>query len=181
MHELTINQTKLVIKQGDITQEIVDVIVNAANSALAGGGGVDGAIHRAAGPSILEECAQFGGCPTGGAVITGAGNLRVKHILHTVGPVWEGGEEGEDALLRSAYQNSLALASLKGCKSIAFPSISTGAYGYPIQDAAPIAMETCVSYVRGNPSFEELRFVLFSDSDEKIYQRELEKIRLSIQ
>lgn len=158
--------TDLVLKEGDITREEVDVIVNAANSSLLGGGGVDGAVHRAGGPTILEECrairARQGGCPTGEAVITGAGRLRARHVVHTVGPVWEGGHAGEPDLLASAYRKSLALAAANGARTIAFPSISTGIYGYPIARAAPLALGVARDYALAHPDFTEIRFVLFS-------------------
>lgn len=158
--------TDLILKEGDITREEVDAIVNAANSGLLGGGGVDGAIHRAGGPAILEECraivARQGGCPTGEAVITGAGRLRARHVVHTVGPVWEGGRSGEPDLLASAYRNSLALAAANGARTIAFPSISTGVYGYPLAEAAPLALSVARDYALAHPDFAEIRFVLFS-------------------
>lgn len=158
--------TELILKQGDITRETVDAIVNAANSSLLGGGGVDGAIHRAGGPSILAECraivARQGGCPTGEAVITGAGRLQARHVVHTVGPVWRGGAAGEPDLLASAYRNSLALAAAHGAWTIAFPSISTGVYGYPLAQAAPLALAVARDYALSHPDFAEIRFVLFS-------------------
>jgi O-acetyl-ADP-ribose deacetylase (regulator of RNase III) len=158
--------TDLILKQGDITREEVDAIVNAANSSLLGGGGVDGAIHRAGGPSILEECrairARQGGCPTGEAVITGAGHLRARYVVHAVGPVWQGGHADEPALLASAYRNSLALAAAHGARTIAFPSISTGIYSYPLDLAAPLALGVARDFALAQPAFDEIRFILFS-------------------
>jgi O-acetyl-ADP-ribose deacetylase len=169
-----VGKIKFVIKQGDITKESVDAVVNAANSSLLGGGGVDGAIHRAGGRAILEECkiirAEQGGCPTGEAVITTGGDLPALYVIHTVGPVWRGGQQGEEELLRNAYRNSLNLAASKGLHSVAFPSISTGVYGYPIEKAAPVALETAREFAQTPSSIEEIRFVLFSDADEKIYR-----------
>ena len=133
---------KITIKQGDITLEDIDVIVNAANTSLFGGGGVDGAVHKAAGPGVLEECRKIGGCPIGDAVITNAGNLKAKRIIHAVGPIWHGGNDGESAALINAYKNSFLLAKKENLRSIAFPAISTGAYGYPIEEAAKIARTT---------------------------------------
>lgn len=172
---VTFFQTDFWIKQGDITEESIDIIVNAANPSLLGGGGVDGAIHRAAGPSLLQECAQIGGCFTGGAVVTKAGDLSAKYVVHTVGPIWNGGDEGEADLLRSSYQNSLTLAVLKGCTSIAFPSISTGTYKYPIVQAAPIALQTCIHFVQSNQTLKEIRFILHSESDQAVYESALAK------
>ncbi|MEW6046452.1 MAG: O-acetyl-ADP-ribose deacetylase, partial [Bacillota bacterium] len=154
--------------------------VNAANSSLMGGGGVDGAIHRAGGPRILEECkaivARQGSLPTGKAVITTGGRLTARYVIHTVGPVWRGGRYGEPELLASAYRNSLALAAEKGLATVAFPSISTGAYGYPIEEAAPVAVEAVVHFIRertirGGLSLREVRFVLFSRPDFEVYRR----------
>ncbi len=165
----------ITLTQGDITQQNVDAIVNAANSSLMGGGGVDGAIHRAGGPAILEECkkivARQGRCPTGRAVITTAGNLPAKFVIHTVGPVWSGGPgapgQREDALLADAYRNSLALAAENHVRTIAFPSISTGAYRFPIDRAARIALQTTAA---AQSDFDEIRFVLFSSADLAVYQ-----------
>lgn len=179
---MKVNKTTFSIKQGDITQEVVDVIVNAANSGLLGGGGVDGAIHRAAGPSVLEECAAIresqGKCPTGGAVITGAGNLRAKFIVHAVGPVWSGGERQEEQKLKDAYTNSLEVSARKGAKSIAFPAISTGAYRYPIKEAAGVALKVCADYAKSSEQFEEIRFILFSARDLRVYAEELAQLAL---
>ena len=158
----------IVIKFGDITRENADAIVNAANTRLAGGGGVDGAIHRAAGPTVMEECRKIGGCPTGEAVITNAGNLKAKKIIHTAGPVWRGGGGGEAGLLRNCYENSLRLAKEHGLKTVAFPAISTGVYGYPIEEATRIALNAGKKYVR---DFGEIRFVCFSQKDLDVYER----------
>ncbi len=163
---------KLIIKQGDITQEDVDVIVNAANSGLRGGGGVDGAIHWAAGPSVMQECRSIGSCPTGEAVITNGGNLKAKKIIHTVGPVWQGGSNGEPKLLENAYKNSMELAKANGLKKIAFPSIATGVYGYPIEKAAEIAIGVAKKYL---DDFTEVRFITFSNQDFEIYQNLLKE------
>ena len=162
--------------QGDITALDVDAIVNAANSSLMGGGGVDGAIHRAGGPEILEECLAVpegpgGRCPTGHAVVTGAGRLKAKWVIHTVGPVWRGGARGEEDLLRMAYENSLMRAREKGCVSVAFPSISTGVYRFPIERACAIATQTAAESVRAHGTPREVLFVLFSARDFEVYSR----------
>jgi len=166
------NNKRIVVKRGDITLEDTDAIVNAANSGLMGGGGVDGAIHRAAGPKVLEECkaivARQGRLPAGKAVITSGGNLKARYIIHTVGPVWSGGDRGEEELLASCYRETLRLADEQGIKSIAFPSISTGAYRYPIEKAAPVAIETVIDVLEQS-SVEEVRFILFSDHDYNVY------------
>lgn len=166
------NEKKIIAKQGNITLEATEAIVNAANSGLMGGGGVDGAIHRAAGPEILEECkaivAELGRLPTGKAVITSGGKLRARYIIHTVGPVWSGGDRREEELLASCYRESLWLAEAQGIKSIAFPSISTGAYRYPIEKAAPVAIGTVIDELPGT-GIEEVRFVLFSEHDLNVY------------
>ncbi len=162
--------------QGDITQQQVDAIVNAANEGLYGGGGVDGAIHRAAGPELAEECRRIrestGGCATGDAVVTGAGELPAKYVIHTVGPVWHGGGRNEPELLASCYRTSLQRAEELGAASVAFPAVSTGVYGYPVRDAAQIAFKTVREHVA--TSVDCVVFVLFSDRDYKVY-REIEQ------
>jgi len=162
--------------QGDITQCATDAIVNAANTSLLGGSGVDGAIHRIGGRAILEDCmairAKQGGCPTGEAVITTGGNLPAQYVIHTVGPVWNGGTKGEPALLRNAYHNSLALAMAHQLKTIAFPNISTGVYGFPKALAAQIAQETIQDFVVENPTaFERIIFVCFDDENYALYTK----------
>ncbi|HOU35966.1 MAG TPA: O-acetyl-ADP-ribose deacetylase [Candidatus Omnitrophota bacterium] len=158
--------------QGDITKVRVDAIVNAANRSLSGGGGVDGAIHRAAGPRLLDECRTLGGCETGQAKITGGYGLPAKFVIHTVGPVWYGGSHDEEKLLADAYRNSLALAVSRGLKSIAFPAISAGAYRFPFEKAAGIALSTVKKFIESHPdSLERVVFVLFSRSDYDVYLR----------
>ncbi|MCD6415617.1 MAG: O-acetyl-ADP-ribose deacetylase [Planctomycetes bacterium] len=160
--------------RGDITRQATDAIVNAANSALRGGGGVDGAIHRAGGPAIMEESRRIGRCPTGQAVITTAGDLPARKVIHTVGPRWRGGDSGEPALLAGAYRRSLQLAVDNGLSSVAFPSISTGAYGYPVEEAARVALRTVAQFLEQNPgSLELVRFVLFTQDDLCIYEQTL--------
>lgn len=172
--KVEIQNSVIEICQGDITTQAVDAIVNAANTRLAGGGGVDGAIHRAGGPSIMQECREIGGCPTGSAVITGGGNLPARFVIHTVGPVYKNATSGEPELLASAYLSCLELAEKKGITSLAFPSISTGVYGYPIQDAVKIALGTVSDYLKQQPTGIVLvRFVLFSDNDFGVYQNAL--------
>jgi O-acetyl-ADP-ribose deacetylase (regulator of RNase III) len=180
--EVTVNQARLAIIQGDITRQATDAIVNAANSGLMGGGGVDGAIHRAGGPAILEECKQIiakqGRLPAGKAVITTGGNLLAKHVIHTVGPIWHGGSKGEAALLESAYRESLKLAAEQKLASLSFPSISTGAYGYPVAEAARVAIRTAASFLTEQiTSVKEVVFVLFDPATYQAYSSALEEIR----
>ena len=166
---------RITLVQGDITTQQVDAIVNAANERLLGGGGVDGAIHRAAGPQLLAECRTIGGCPTGEARITKGYRLPARFVIHTVGPVWRGGEKGEPELLASCYRCSLQLAVNNGVKTVAFPSISTGVYGFPIELAAPIAIGTVQEFLAGESSLEEVRFVCFSSDDYVVYRQELQR------
>jgi O-acetyl-ADP-ribose deacetylase (regulator of RNase III) len=160
---------KLQVLQGDITTLAVDAIVNAANSSLLGGGGVDGAIHRAAGPGLLAECRNLGGCPTGEAKITAGYNLAARHVIHTVGPVYSGKPQDE-TLLTACYQNSLKLAADNNLASIAFPAISCGVYGYPIADACRIAVDTTCRFLLEGKTIERVIFMLFSPGDLKVYQ-----------
>ncbi|MCK5620074.1 MAG: O-acetyl-ADP-ribose deacetylase [Candidatus Krumholzibacteria bacterium] len=175
MYTYQVGEALVRLLQGDITQQDTDAIVNAANSTLLGGGGVDGAIHRAGGPAILAECkkivAKIGQCDTGEAVITTGGNLRARHVIHTVGPVYHGGQRGEPELLANAYKNSYRLAVENGLKSIAFPSISTGVYGYPIEKASRIALQTIYTLLKDDGGMDEVRFVLFSDKDLDVYRQ----------
>lgn len=171
-------KTKIKLIKGDIAKLKVEAIVNAANKTLLGGGGVDGAIHRAAGPQLLEECKKLGGGETGEARITKGYNLPAKYIIHTVGPIWYGGSRHEEELLVSGYRNSLQLAVKNGIKTIAFPSISTGAYGYPIELASVVALSETKKFIQSEltEDLEEIIFVLFSDYDFKIYQENYKKI-----
>ena len=170
-----VGKASVLLIKGDITDATTDAIVNAANSSLMGGGGVDGAIHRRGGPQILEECKRIRatewpqGLPTGNAVITSAGNLKSRYVIHTVGPVWYGGDRGEPELLKQAYQNSLGLAAAKGLKTVSFPSISTGAYGYPIKDASLVALKAVKEFLDKRDKLDEVVFVLFSDKALEAY------------
>jgi len=178
---VTINQAKLRIIQGDITEQDTDAIVNAANPSLMGGGGVDGAIHRAGGPAILEECKQIvsrqGRLPTGKAVMTTGGNLKASYVIHTVGPIWHGGNKGETKLLASAYHESLKLAAENHLASISFPSISTGAYGYPVDKASRVAIRAVNAFLRQSvTSLREVVFVLFDSQTFRAYSLALREI-----
>lgn len=180
--DVTVNRTKVSMIQGDITQQSTDVIVNAANPSLMGGGGVDGAIHRAGGPAILEACkeivARQGRLPTSNAVITTGGNLKARYVIHTVGPIWHGGNGKEAELLKGAYDECLKLATENGLASIAFPSVSTGAYGYPINEAAKIAVSTVVLFLKERAtSLKEVLFVLF---DYRTYQTYCSALRIHL-
>jgi O-acetyl-ADP-ribose deacetylase (regulator of RNase III) len=181
--ELQVGSTRLRLIQGDITEQAVDAVVNAANSTLMGGGGVDGAIHRKGGPAILEECKRIradrypDGLPAGSAVSTTAGNLPASRVIHTVGPRWRGGHAGEPETLASAYRSSLDVARDEGLRTVAFPSISTGAYGYPVAEAARVALRTCVDWIQSNPgALDEVRFVLFSAADLDTYRAALAEL-----
>ena len=165
--------SRLLAVSGDITQETTDAIVNAANSSLAPGGGVCGAIHRAAGPELARACAELGGCPTGDARITPGFALKAGHVIHAVGPMWQGGAKGEPDDLASCYRRSLELADEYGLRSIAFPAISTGIYGYPLDQATEIAVRTVRDTVRTHPNVQLVRFVCFSETDLREYQRVL--------
>jgi O-acetyl-ADP-ribose deacetylase (regulator of RNase III) len=177
--EIIVNQTQLTLVQGDITKQTTDAIVNAANSSLMGGGGVDGAIHRAGGPTILEECKQIvakqGRLLPGKAVITTGGNLPAKYVIHTVGPIWNGGKSNEAQILASAYRESLKIAEAKKLASISFPSISTGAYRYPLEQAAKVALGTVITFLKEEAvSLKEVRFVLFDSRTYGVYQQILQ-------
>jgi O-acetyl-ADP-ribose deacetylase (regulator of RNase III) len=181
MEQVTVNEARISIIQSDITRQVTDAIVNAANSSLMGGGGVDGAIHRAGGPAILEECKQIvarqGRLPTGKAVITKGGNLAARHVIHTVGPVWHGGGGDEAELLESAYRESLKLAAGNNLTSISFPSISTGAYGYPVEQAAEVALNAVTAFLREKKtSVREVVFVLFDSRTCETYAAALKQV-----
>ena len=181
--EFKVGKATVRLVRGDITEIETNAIVNAANSFLMGGGGVDGAIHRKGGPKILEECKRIRateypeGLPTGKTVITSAGNLKAKYVIHTVGPIWRGGNRGELELLAQTYQNSLRLAVAKGLKTVAFPSISTGAYGYPIEQASRVALKAVKDFLEKDDALDEVVFVLFSDYDLKIYLETVKELR----
>ena len=180
--KVVINTASLALVRGDITRERVDGIVNAANERLMGGGGVDGAIHRAGGPAIAAECGEIrarqGRCPTGRAVITSGGNLPARYVIHTVGPVWRGGSAGEPELLASCYSESLGLAVEHGIRTIAFPSISTGVYGYPVAEAAAIALDTVKQFLETHHGIDDVRFVLFNDEACRCFADALAKMGL---
>ncbi len=173
--ETTLNGVTLQIIRGDITEEEVDAIVNAANSRLAGGGGVDGAIHMAGGPAIMEECRRIGYCPTGDAVVTGAGRLKARYVIHTVGPVWRGGYKGEKELLAMAYKSCMKRARELKIKSMAFPAVSAGAYGFPLEEAASIAIGTVASELeKDSGDLSTVRFVLFNQDTYSAFKATLE-------
>ena len=165
---------KFWIEQGDITTYAVDAIVNAANTTLSGGGGVDGAIHRAAGPELLEECMTLGGCDTGKAKMTRGYRLPARYVIHTPGPIWHGGDNYEEALLESCYRYSLKLAENEGLKSVAFPSISTGVYGYPVDKAAQVAVKTICDFLKWTQVVEEVVMVCHDENTRKAYEKALE-------
>ncbi|GGK58781.1 O-acetyl-ADP-ribose deacetylase [Rufibacter glacialis] len=171
---------RIKLLQGDITKVTADAIVNAANSSLLGGGGVDGAIHRAGGPAILEACrkivARQGGCSPGEAVITTGGNLLARHVIHTVGPVWTGGQKREPEILANCYRNSLQLAQEQDLETIAFPNISTGVYGYPKDKAATVAVRTVVDFLQQHPLPKQVLFVVFDEENRRLYEQELAAI-----
>jgi len=165
--------SRVEIVLGDITRQCVDAIVNAANSSLLGGGGVDGAIHRAAGPGLLAECRHLGGCPTGQARITGGHQLKARHVIHAVGPIWQGGQSGEAGLLNSCYRSSLTLAVRHGCKSVAFPAISCGVFGYPWEEAARVAFSAAYAQLQTENSIDCVRWVLFGEEIFESWQKVL--------
>jgi len=181
-HELSIGAATLRLLQGDITHQQVDAIVNAANSTLLGGGGVDGAIHRRGGPDILAACRELrrerypDGMPAGEAVSTTAGELPARAVIHTVGPIWRGGTIGEEQTLASAYRSSLRVAVEEGHRTVAFPSISTGAYGYPVDQGSRVALRTVIDVLRDEPPLQEVRFVLFSERDLEAWAEALEEV-----
>jgi O-acetyl-ADP-ribose deacetylase (regulator of RNase III) len=167
---ITVVTARIQLQIGDITEQDVDAIVNAANPTLLGGGGVDGAIHRAGGPSILAECRRLGGCQPGDAKVTGAGDLPARHVIHAVGPVWRGGERGEADLLASVHRRAIELAAELGCRTVAFPAISTGAYGYPVHLAAAVALDATREVLAAHPEIEEARFVFRDEATLEPYR-----------
>lgn len=173
--EITVNNVRVETLQGDITRESVDAIVNAANKSLLGGGGVDGAIHRAGGPAILEACRKLNGCDTGDAKITTGGNLPAKYVIHTVGPVYRDGNHGEPALLASCYRRSLEVAVENAVRSIAFPAISCGVYGYPHREAAAVAMKTVKDFLQDHQTLTLVRFVLFNRDIHEVFSDALSR------
>ena len=166
-------EARISLVQGDITKQEVDAIVNAANSSLLGGGGVDGAIHRAGGPAILDECREHGGCETGDAKPTTAGELPARYVIHTVGPVWQGGDQGEVELLASCHRRALEVAAELGCRTVAFPAISTGVYGYPVELAAKVALGTTGEELEKHPEIDRVTFVLFSEEHLRAFEQVL--------
>lgn len=174
--EAKIGKATLELLQGDITEQDTDAIVNAANRSLLGGGGVDGAIHRAAGPQLLAECRTLGGCQTGEAKITKGYRLKAKHIIHTVGPIYHSEGKRAPELLASCYRRSLEVASENKLKSLAFPSISTGAYGYPLKEAAPLALKTILDYLKSHSDIQLVRFVLFGQEAYEAYEKALKNV-----
>lgn len=174
--EAKIGKAVLELLQGDITEQDAEAIVNAANRSLLGGGGVDGAIHRAAGPQLLAECRILGGCETGDAKITKGYKLKARHVIHTVGPIYHSDGKRAPELLASCYRRSLEVASENKLKSVAFPSISTGAYGYPLEEAAPIALKTVIDYLKAHPDIQLVRFVLFGNDAYQAYEKALKNL-----
>ncbi len=174
--QVTINKSQLELVEGDITEQDTETIVNAANPSLLGGGGVDGAIHRAAGLGLLEECRTLGGCQTGDAKITKGYRLKAKHVIHTVGPIYHRDGQRAPELLASAYRRSLEVASENNVRSVSFPSISTGAYGYPMEEAAPIALQSVFNYLESHTDIELVRFVLFGSRAYQVYEKALQEI-----
>ena len=174
--EVDVGPSVVELTQGDITKQDTDAIVNAANRSLLGGGGVDGAIHRAAGPELLAECRTLGGCETGEAVLTRGYRLKAQYVIHTVGPVYRGPSAATKRLFESAYRRSLEVALVKGIRSVAFPSISTGVYGYPLGEAAPVALGTAIQFVRDHPEIELVRFVLHGRRALETFQEALQRL-----